>query len=124
MGNSGQSSCVCLVEDDPDIRGVIREFIYREGFGVVCASNGEEALAALRSGTRPRLILLDLIMPVMNGWDFLRERAKDADLANVPVVLLSGDGEVEKHAESYAVAGCLRKPIDMESLIETVRRYC
>jgi len=116
---------VMLVEDDPDIRAMISQLLELEGYRVVTSANGKEALAALHSeGDRPGLILLDLMMPVMNGWQFREEQARDPAIASIPVVVISGDGGcgvcegVEIEANGY-----LKKPIDLEVLLSTVQRF-
>jgi CheY-like chemotaxis protein len=114
--------CVVLVvEDDEDIRDVIAALLHEFGYSVVMAKNGEEALARLRSGTcRPCVILLDLWMPVMDGWRFREEQQKDASLAAIPVVALSGDGE----ARGFDAAAHLQKPVQFHPLVRTVERFC
>src|SRR5262245_44100530 len=79
------SRIVLVVDDDPDLLDVVRFALEGEGFGVETAENGEKALAHLRTGLRPALVLLDLMMPVMNGWKFLDEVAKTPALKPVPV---------------------------------------
>jgi CheY-like chemotaxis protein len=113
---------VMLVEDDPDIRSMVSQLLELEGWRVLACANGTDALAALQRGERPFLILLDLMMPKMNGWQFRAEQARDASLARIPVVVLSGD---VRGADSSSVRadGYLKKPIDLDVLLRTVRRY-
>jgi CheY-like chemotaxis protein len=93
-----------------------------EGFAAFTASNGREALEYLRSHECPDLILLDLMMPVMDGWEFRREQQRDGDLADVPVIVLSAlDQARAVDVEAMAV---LKKPLDFDRLLEMVRRYC
>jgi CheY-like chemotaxis protein len=111
---------VLVVEDDEDIRDVITALLQELGYSVVVARNGQEALQRLRSGiSRPCVILLDLWMPVMDGWQFRQEQQKDASLAAIPVVALSGTGE-----ESFDAAAYLLKPVQFDPLIDTVKRFC
>ena len=87
------------------------------------ASNGQEALDQLRSGTDlPSLILLDLMMPVMDGWEFRREQRKDPAIADVPVVVLSAL-DPSRGADIGAVE-FLKKPLDFDHLLALVRQYC
>jgi CheY-like chemotaxis protein len=113
------SKVVLVVEDEPDLLEVTRFALECEGFGVQTARNGEEALALLRAGARPGLVLLDLMMPVMNGWQFLDEIAKVPSLRTIPVVVVTAAGAT---AISGAVA-ILRKPLDLGVLIEIVESH-
>jgi CheY-like chemotaxis protein len=112
---------VLVVEDDEDIRDVLATILHEAGYGVIIARNGEEALQRLRSGTaRPCVILLDLWMPVMDGWQFREAQRKDSSLADIPVVALSGDGE----AHALDAAAYLRKPIQFNPFVRTIERFC
>jgi CheY-like chemotaxis protein len=112
---------VLVVEDDEDIRDVLATILHESGYNVIIVKNGEEALQRLRSGTcRPCVILLDLWMPVMDGWQFREEQRKDSSLAGIPVVMLSGDGE----AQAFDTAGYLSKPVQFNQLVSTVERFC
>src|SRR5438552_202636 len=90
---------VLVVEDDADIRESLGTILEEEGYGVVTTRNGREALSYLRSGRpRPSLILLDLLMPVMSGAEFRAEQERDPALADIPVVVLSGDSRATERA--------------------------
>jgi CheY-like chemotaxis protein len=112
---------VLIVEDDLDARETMRFILERAGFEVDGASDGREALAALRGGGRPCLILLDLGMPVMDGWAFLSALESDGELAQIPIVVVSArtDGAV-----GARVKGMLSKPFDARVLVDTVREHC
>jgi CheY-like chemotaxis protein len=113
------SRFVLIVDDDPDLLDVTSFVIETEGMAVETARNGEEALALLRAGRQPGLVLLDLMMPVMNGWEFLDEVAKDPLLKVLPVVVLTA-------AERAQVPGgveVLCKPVDLRALLRLVERY-
>jgi CheY-like chemotaxis protein len=113
-----------IVEDDLDIREALSQILEDEGYAVVCASNGMEALTLLRADkTQPNLILLDLMMPVMNGWQFRTEQKADAHLAKIPVVVISADGNVSDKASTIDAAGYLRKPIHIEKLLDELQRH-
>src|SRR5215831_14973272 len=87
------SGAILIVEDDNDVRSALSELLEEEGFSVEGAHNGREALARLRGGTvHPAVILLDLMMPGMDGWDFRSEQMRDPELAAVPVVVVSASG--------------------------------
>lgn len=109
---------VLVVDDDPDIRETLRDVIEAEGFAVVCAANGREALAALGMGLRPSLVVLDLMMPAMNGWELLAAIRADRALADLPVAVISAAGG---RATPPGATCFLGKPIDLDTLIELVR---
>jgi CheY-like chemotaxis protein len=111
---------VLVVEDDPDIRDTLAELLAAEGYAVTSASNGREALDRLAVIERPCMILLDLMMPVMNGWDFLDVLGHADGLSTIPVTVVSAAG----HNIPTGVARYLRKPIDLDRLIATVRSTC
>lgn len=119
MKDRDTSKFVLIVDDDPNLLDVTRFVIESEGMAVETARNGEEALALLRGHRLPRLVLLDLMMPVMNGWEFLNEVAKDPLLKVIPVVVLTA---VERVQPAGAVE-ILRKPMDLGGLIRVVERY-
>lgn len=112
---------VLLVEDDPDLRETLRAILEDSGVAVACAANGREALAYLREEEPPRLVLLDLMMPVMNGWEFRAEQMKDAKLSGIPVAVLSADSRTASKAESLGVDRYLKKPIQLEELLSLVQ---
>lgn len=93
-----------------------------EGFGATTVANGLEALEYLDQGDRPDVILLDLMMPVMDGWEFRRQQQSDPAYANVPVIILSALDQ--RRAAEVNAAAILKKPLDFDRLIELVRRYC
>lgn len=115
---------VLVVEDDPDIRDMVGGVLSLEGYDVMSASNGVEALDLLRDKPRPGLILLDLMMPIMNGWELRSELGRNPHLSAIPIVVISGDGSIDRKASALGVNGYLRKPVDLDSLLETVQRFC
>lgn len=115
---------VLLVEDDPDLREDLAYLIQYEGFTVTTASNGRDALARLAEMGAPCVIILDLMMPVMDGWELRAELLKMPDFADVPVVLLSGVADVESQAKSLQAVDYLTKPIDLKRLYSAVSLYC
>jgi CheY-like chemotaxis protein len=118
-----QRSSVLVVDDDADIRKMLAEILELEGYEAIPAANGREALGRLRAGVRPSLILLDLMMPGMNGWQFRSEQVKDPDLASIPVVVLTGDGQADRKATDVGAVSYLRKPLDVEALLGLIERY-
>lgn len=125
----GRSCVILIVEDDRDIREDLADLLRDEGYDILTASNGAEALALLEQkiesgGDPPHLILLDLMMPEMNGWDFRANQMRAAALAEVPVVILSGISDARYHADLLHAADCLTKPIKLERLLNVVARHC
>ena len=120
-----QSACVLVVDDDADIRDSIGDILELRGYRVARAANGREALERLRAEERPPcVILLDLMMPVLNGWEFRAQQRDDVALREVPVVIISGDGSTDQKAASIGVAEFLRKPLELSAILDVVRRHC
>jgi CheY-like chemotaxis protein len=126
MGMEQQSDSltgkILLVEDDFDLRDALIPILEYEGHQVVGAANGREALDRLRSGAKPSLILLDLMMPVMNGAEFRAEQLRDPALASIPVVVVSADPAARSKAEVMGAVGCIQKPLDIDALLSQVRQ--
>jgi two-component system chemotaxis response regulator CheY len=113
---------VMVVEDDPDCLEVVAHALALDGYAVMTAVDGRDALRALEAGPAPDLILLDLMLPVMDGWQFLEEQRARPALAGIPVVLLSGERALRRRASELGVAGAIPKPIELDELVSTVRR--
>ena len=113
---------VLIVEDDADLRDMMAQFFLLEGFTPKTVSNGREALEYLLRGQKPAVILLDLMMPVMDGWEFRREQRRDPRVANVPVIVLSALDRTR--VGDLGEAAFMKKPLDFDRLLELVRRYC
>ena len=113
---------VLIVEDDADLREMMAQLLALEGFGATTAANGLEALEYLERGAKPDVILLDLMMPVMDGWEFRRQQQSDPALAGVPVIILSALDQ--RRAAEVNAAAVLKKPLDFDRLLELVRQYC
>jgi len=109
-----------VVEDDPCIREVLEIVLDQDGYEVRTASNGRKALEIL-SDWQPAVILLDLMMPVLDGRGFRAEQLRDAQLAPIPVVVLSAANDVRQQASTMGAAACLQKPFDADELLATVR---
>jgi CheY-like chemotaxis protein len=112
---------VLVVEDDRDLREGLTDALELEGYAVVGVEHGEAALRHLRSGARPCVILLDLMMPVMDGWTFRREILGDVSLAQIPVVIMTAATAPPPPAPGDAF---LRKPLEIDSLVDLVQRHC
>jgi CheY-like chemotaxis protein len=113
---------VLIVDDDVAVRRTIGRFLGFEGFTVVEVDNGLKALTYLRGGGDAGVIVLDLRMPVMDGWTFRSEQRRDPALAGIPVIVLSG-ADADRFQELDAVAA-FEKPFSMPQLVATVRRFC
>lgn len=109
-----------MVEDDPAVREAVQEALELRGFRVTVAANGFEALAVLHAGARPALVVLDLVMPVMSGAEFLERKALDPAIADLPVVILSATPDARKLATGLGLAGALRKPVTLDELFGMV----
>jgi CheY-like chemotaxis protein len=112
------------VEDDFLLREMITLTLTGEGFRVATAANGEDAFQRLRNFERPDVILLDLMMPVMDGCRFCDQQKQDPRLAAIPVVILSAVGDIEEQARTLGARSYLQKPVEMAKLVETVRDCC
>src|SRR5262245_59290959 len=115
---------ILVVEDDPDLAQVVAEVLESAGYRTAIAGNGSEALDHLRASTQPDLILLDMMMPVMDGWTFREEQRKLPELASIPVVTVTADGDARGKAASIQAAGYVMKPITVDSLLDEVERIC
>ncbi len=111
--------CVMVVEDDGDIREVVGSLLGTEGFDVLSAKNGREALERLGQEPKPCVILLDLVMPEMNGWQFLEALRHRQGFEQVPVVVVTTYPSVVEGANAL-----IQKPFDFENLLATVSRFC
>jgi CheY-like chemotaxis protein len=122
---SSSRPAVLIVEDDPDARDALAIILEEAGYEVLCAGDGAEALGRLgdRQG-RCNLILLDLMMPVMNGWDFRRKQKAAPALAGIPVVLMSAGARLAAATGELDAAGYVSKPVEVDDLLDTVRRHC
>ena len=113
---------VFVVEDDVDTRDMLGRFLELEGFNVEVAANGRQALERLNAGVHPCVILLDLMMPIMNGWEFRQEIENDPILREVPVVIISATTAELIHKTQ--AAAYLPKPLDMDQLLHLVGGFC
>lgn len=114
---------ILIVEDDLDTRQAMQALLEMHGYLVVPAANGAEGLDQLYGGLRPCLILLDLKMPVKNGFEFLAERCRDPVLADIPVVVCSGDINEAGHESVRGAAAHLCKPLNVDRLLELIRAH-
>lgn len=126
---SSSTGNVLIVEDDPDTREMVRQILATHGYYALAAGDGLEALHLLRAvrhraPAAPCLVLLDLSMPRLGGREFRRSQLGDPTVANVPVAVMSGAADLLQRAESMGAVATLAKPLDVDVLIEVVKRYC
>jgi CheY-like chemotaxis protein len=114
---------ILIIEDDDDIRETLKQVLELEGYQVLVAANGKEGLVELCRPNRPCLVILDLMMPIMNGWEFLSEKSKDDNLSRIPVVVISAALKLNS-VETTQVVKALRKPIDLDSLVTAIKQHC
>ncbi len=111
--------CVLVVDDDEALRDIVVEAISDAGYAVEQAENGLEALEKMRQAS-PCIVLLDLMMPVMDGWEVVSEMDKDPSLAGVPVCVVSAQDRLAPPRNVCT----LKKPVSLASLLSTVEQYC
>lgn len=117
--------CVLLVEDDQDVRETIAEILEEEGYRVAAVADGRMALDYLtQNESKPKLILLDLMMPNMDGFQFRELQMASAELAKIPTAVLSADGRVGDKAASLSAEAFLGKPVKLARLLSLVEEYC
>ncbi len=122
MTESSTHRPVLIVEDDEDLREMMAQLLSLEGFHPATVANGREALEYLHDAAPPQVILLDLMMPVMDGWEFRRQQQADPLLAPVPVIILSALDS--GRASDLEASAFLKKPLDFDRLLALVRGYC
>jgi CheY-like chemotaxis protein len=114
---------ILLVEDEAAIREVSEAVLEAEGYRVVSACNGSDALDVLRAGLRPCMIILDLMMPVMDGWQFRQAQLGDPELLKIPTVVYTAVGNVRETVEKLNVAGGFEKG-DFSEMLRFVGQFC
>jgi len=115
---------ILLIEDDTDIRQSLSELLEDAGFRVAAAEDGLQALQYLRKNPPPTLILLDLLMPFMDGFEFRRETLKEPKLAAIPVIITTALSAEFRAENTLRAAAYFTKPLDIHSLLRTVRKFC
>jgi CheY-like chemotaxis protein len=125
MGDIGQRKTVMIVEDDDATRDALSTLLEDENYRVLQAANGAEALRILHADSAAcRIICLDLMMPVMNGWDFRQQQRRTSSLAHIPVVLMSAGAQLAIASEDLDAAAYVTKPVVVDDLLAIVRRHC
>jgi CheY-like chemotaxis protein len=122
--SSRRTGAVLLVEDDDSVRALIARMLTGEGFDVITARNGAEGLAALRTSRAIALVLLDLTMAGIDGWEFRRQQTADPQLAQIPIVIITGTALPAIDDATLQAADYLLKPVGREHLLSVVSAYC
>jgi CheY-like chemotaxis protein len=115
----GPTTTILVIDDDPDIREALADCLTDASFRVVCAENGVEALAYLRSSAPPAAIIVDLFMPVMDGWELLKRLNSDAKLSRIPVIVVTAAGDHWGHPVPPTML--VRKPLEVSRLLRVIR---
>ena len=116
-------TAVMIVEDDDEIRELLAEMLGDRGYLVSTARHGKDALELLRTKAHPNVVLLDLMMPVMDGWQMRAEMLADPKLATIPVIIVSGAADVQDGTEMLKAARVLTKPVKWAVLLDSVRAH-
>lgn len=114
---------IMVVDDDDDIRDILAMMLSGEGFPIVTAADGAAALDTLRSGTEPALILLDLRMPRVSGYEVLETLKREGRFAGIPVVVMSGDSSARAVASSLGADACLEKPVEYDDVLALAHKF-
>lgn len=121
---SQPSNRLLIIDDALEMHSLLRTLLSEEGYIVHCVSNGQAALRYLRSVEElPGLIFLDLMMPIMNGYEFREAQLSDPRLANTPVVIITADGHIESKKSKINAVDSIKKPIDVDIMLQVIARY-
>lgn len=119
-----KTDAVLVVEDDDDIRDSIVELLALRGFDAVAATNGREALDQLAAGLLPCLIILDLMLPVVSGWEFRAQQLADPRFSQIPILILSGAENLAAESRQLQAVAFESKPVQVNRLFKTIEQYC
>ena len=124
MQDASGCEFILVVDDDKDIRDSVAEVLEDEGYVVSHAANGAEALTRLRARYTPCVIILDLMMPVMDGFEFRHEQLMDPALSRIPVIVLTADANPKQRAATLKALAGLPKPVRVDLLLTAVAKVC
>jgi CheY-like chemotaxis protein len=115
---------ILIIEDDGDIREALLEILTSEGYEVHTATHGQEGLDYLKTAPKPPgLIVLDLMMPVMDGWHFRNQQLQNAALARIPVIVITAEGNATQKAKAMNASAGISKPIDLDEFLKTIKTW-
>lgn len=114
---------ILVVEDDTSIRELLVELLESEGYAVASAINGLEGLKYLQNEINPDLILIDLMMPVMDGYSFRTEQLKNANWSKIPTVVMSAEANAKEKMKNFNITAFLSKPVELDTILKTVARF-
>lgn len=114
---------ILVVEDDTSIRELLVELLESEGYKVASAVNGLDGLKQLQASEAPDLILIDLMMPVMDGYSFRTEQLKNPVWAKIPTVVMSAEANAKEKMKNFNITAFLSKPVELDTILNTVARY-
>ncbi len=123
-GMRKKQKLILIVEDDPELRECMQSLLELNGYAVETACDGVEALGSLRRGLHPCVILLDLMMPGMDGFQFVNEKRQLPRLSQIPVIIYSGHYDAKANAARLGASAYLQKPFDVENFLNLVRHHC
>lgn len=115
---------ILIVEDDSALRKALAQVLSDEGYELLSARDGLEAVNCLKKGNRPDVILLDLSMPVVNGWEFRVFQKRDSELARIPVVPITAGGYSREEVAWLEPSALIPKPVDLDVLLAVIHRFC
>ena len=117
------SKRILVVEDDNSIRELLVELLQSEGYEVAAAVNGLEGIKYLQTNGNPDLILIDLMMPIMDGYTFRTEQMKNTEWSKVPVVVMSAEANAKEKMKNFGITAFLSKPVELDTILKTVERF-
>ncbi len=114
---------ILVVEDDTSIRELLVELLESEGYAVASANNGLEGLKFLETESAPDLILIDLMMPVMDGYSFRTQQLQNSTWAKIPTVVMSAEANAKEKMKNFNITAFLSKPVELDNILKTVARF-
>lgn len=114
---------ILLVEDDEDLRESLASFLRLSGFSLATAKSGMDALAYLKRANAPALVLLDLMMPGMSGWELRNQMLSEPTLSTIPVAVMTGVADAEQEAAGIGADAYFTKPFDLDAMVDVLHRY-
>lgn len=118
--NERERLCLLLVEDHADLRETLSDLLRMKGFSVESAADGKKALAMMKNGSSPNLVITDLRMPY-DGWSLRRKMLEDDELSSVPVIVMSA---IDARGSDLQASAYLQKPVDLTELVATIDKHC